>query len=351
MVQTHRAPLGRKPSNFVVPRARKASLVAGRKISQSLAHHSTSRIRTRTAGLSRSNYIQSLLPTPPSTPPTAPVQLQVFQAPVRVNAPVPNGVTAAQLAQRMLHEQPRILCPPDDKFGVIHRESLTWIDPELDDMPLAFIRQSLEVEDCGPMMQRVCMGIRSKLPQSSVPETIEVQATNIESQMPTHMLAVFPHPSVRAPAVTIYPIHDIIFAAYCARWPRLPQSDPLPPVEVGEKFDLPVASINLPYPKAFPLLAHYLYTREEKIVMKNLLPLIPVAALRGLTAEQRNATEFGAVLARLYSMEALVAKAQQVIGFYHNLLALEILDGRLWQELCASWNITRHALMAKLATP
>lgn len=371
MVLTSSRILMRKSSNLenMSPHARRASIKAGRKISQSITRHSSSRIRARATGGARVwLHKEDPLPTPPATPSIDVPELPNVQPP-HID-PTPLTGTIQEKAMQIIVDHPNVLAPPPvPQFGIIRRTALTWIDPALQHVPVQYIRDNLAQVHRGPKyvqlthylvfsftndnllrMQRVCMGIRApNLPQNMIPAAMNVNAWNLDSQMPTHMLAVYPmFREGGRPSVTLYPIHDIIFAAYCARWPQCPRSVVEPPAVTGGEIQLPVVRIPLPSPEAFPLLAYYLYTKPPSVVTKNLLPHIDAALLSGLTPEQWKPEVFGAMLASMCTLDALVDRAQFMLGFRANLLALGISEGRLWMELCGAWNVVRIAIQHKV---
>ncbi|THH27272.1 hypothetical protein EUX98_g6914 [Antrodiella citrinella] len=347
-VNRHRV-LMRKSSNVenMAPYARKISLNSGRKISQQLSHHFTSRIRARTAGLPRTKVLKDEhLPTPPATPAPA------FQsAPPAVAAPDVNVAATdplADLADSILKNHPKLLVPPPvENFGVVRSDSLAWIDPALESLPVSFLQDSLKGKSAA--MLRVCAGIRApNLPQHLIPPFLDVQAWNLETEMPSHMLAIYPLPGTPNPAVTLYPIHDVIFASHCARWPKCPQTTVEAPSTPGGDIHLPVVRIPIPAPAAFPLLASYLYKKQPNLVLKNALPAMDDAFLATLTPAQWLAPQFGRMVAGKFSLEVLVGRARFILGFRANLLALGVADERVWHDLQRAWSVIRVALEVKL---
>ncbi|KAH8102120.1 hypothetical protein BXZ70DRAFT_54544 [Cristinia sonorae] len=348
MVSNNRV-LMRKSSNVenMPLRAQRNQVKRARNISKSFARHTNARIRARTYG--KHIVLDEVLPTPPQTP--APED----SANVQAAAPAPAPMTTREKAIHNLRYYPIALTPPPiPGFGFIRQETLKAIDPMLEHIPVQFIRDDLVNKGLGKTMQRVCDGIRAPEMSRNSVSPVKVQAWNLETQMPTHMCAVYSTANGSPPApgapghATIYPIHDIVMAAYCSRWPGLPQIPVTQPTVQGQEIEIPLVNLPVPGPSSFDILVKYLYGQAKFTVMKQLLPQVGASVLNSLRKELWHAVPFGHMLARSCSLEELVASQELTLGFRHNLVFLGINDKHLWQECNGAWHILRVALMVKL---
>lgn len=130
---------------------------------------------------------------------------------------------------------------------------------------------------------------------------------------PSHMLAVYSRSAVTRGAV-LYPIHDLIFAANCTRFPV---SIPLGATRASPK--LPIIPLTLCSPSSFPVLLEYLYTKDHKRLLGNL-----VCPSSG---------------------EGLENWSSFIQGFWENAVVLGVVDTKLYEIIDDAWEIcVRYAV-------
>lgn len=147
----------------------------------------------------------------------------------------------------------------------------------------------------------------------------EVQVTKIGPDFPpTHVMAVLPFDHDDDATPELYPVHHVVFSAYCAYFPGLPKFFPGDDKDSRE-ITLPVYRVVLDSPAAFPIMLHYFYTRDVDWLVKVL--------------ESRP----------LRDQKAFIR------GFRNNLLRLGVVDEPLYEAVDKAWDacLAQH----QLATP
>ena len=125
---------------------------------------------------------------------------------------------------------------------------------------------------------------------------------------PSHILAVYSRSAVTQDAV-LYPIHDLIFAANCTRFPvsiHLGATRTTSP-------KLPIIPVTLCSPSSFPVLLEYLYTKDHKRLLGNLLCPSPG--------------------------EGLESWSSFIQGFWENAVVLGVVDAKLYEVIDDAWEI------------
>ncbi|EMD36791.1 hypothetical protein CERSUDRAFT_23972, partial [Gelatoporia subvermispora B] len=234
---------------------------------------------------------------------------------------------SARLAEQKL---PRRLARP--AFREVSRAVLTAIDPALEELPFDFIRQGLAKR--GADMLKVLPNVHATPARHVLPKELSVLVHDLASHAPTHMLAVYAPSQAPRRTVTLFPVHDVIFAAHCAALPPLPPSNSAAPYNLT----LPVVPLPLPHPASLPALSAFLYTQRADQLLAALLPPLPPALARPAPAQYARA------LAETYTQRALAAHALRVTGAWRNACALGIHDDVFWRVLGAAWEVVLAAL-------
>jgi hypothetical protein len=149
------------------------------------------------------------------------------------------------------------------------------------------------------------------LPSSGLPTELEIILADAAAPAPTHLLAVHSPLAGSLGAtptkVALYPVHDLVLAATCTRLPSL-----RPRLRSDTSTAVPVQSLRLPSPSAFPLLLAYLYTRRAD------------ALLAGLLARRDGRVDVRGAAARTH-------------GVWQDAAALGVADEQLWDTLDLAW--------------
>jgi len=278
---------------------------------------------------------------------------------------------------------PRRLARPD--FKPVPQSSLVAIDPELEGVPTQYLHDKLQPR--GAKLLEILTST-SSAPVTGLPAEIEVlmKAMCDEVDMPTHMLAVHSKATTRPNGsavaqgkrpVTLFPIHDIVLAAYCANLPPLPpstrqivetrsrpstttedeamaddSSDSDSSLQKAQTIKLPIVPLCIPNPPTFPILQSYLYTKRVDQLLARLLPAIPPSEsspASPVTPELAVADaldKLKSTFSSHYSSQALLQHTLTVHGLWSNICVLGITDERLWRTLDLAWDVLISSMAA-----
>jgi len=166
---------------------------------------------------------------------------------------------------------------------------------------------------------------------------------------PSHMLAIYgpPTPSVPRRKVTLYPVHSVVFSAYCSKLPLFTPASASSPAG-SQIHTIPVRPICLPSPSTYLRLASFLYTKRAKALFMSLMPpntALPTSLLGSLSSlSDEDVLTYSKVLAGTYTSQALLQHALVVHGLWQNVCALGIFDDDLWDVLDAAWRVLLTAI-------
>ena len=202
-------------------------------------------------------------------------------------------------------------------------------------------------------------------PNTPLPAALNVVMKDLGlSACSTHLFGVFApaqNPSqnpMERPRlwVALFPTNAAIWAAHCARLPRLVPS-PIPMKLVCEATDtqaaamvcrLPVVPVQVPYPPKFYAVQVYIYTRKPEKFLAQLFIFPDIdekehpridAALRDRTAEPLVVT-----LVKHYDVRTILCIARGVWGAYSNMEALGMVDRPAWDAVLFAWDVIMQAL-------
>jgi hypothetical protein len=149
--------------------------------------------------------------------------------------------------------------------------------------------------------------------------------------------------------VTLFPVHNIIFSTQCANLPQLPTPPkPTEPLNSTEPFTItiPVVPVSIPSPQTFPQLSAYLYTHSTNDLMAYLLPPCPQGLLPPNVDDTDPITlqQHARRMAETYTVQALLAQAMTINGFWRNVCALGVFDLGLWDTMDVAWEVILNAL-------
>jgi len=251
---------------------------------------------------------------------------------------------------------PRHLPRPD--FKDIDKNVLAAIDPELAEAPIEYILEGLEAT--GLDMYKVLLGAIPESVSNTLPSELPIIVNDLSSEMPSHVLAVYAQPSANAPLirrnkVTLYPSHNVIFAAHCANLPILPSaSHGHFPENPGSSITVPVVPLCIPAPELFNSLSLYLYTKRLPSLLQTFLPVLPTVPYDVYVSENETTEEatrqregilgFARRLAFTYTSHVLLYYAMRVNSFWRNVCALGIFESQLWAGMDFAWEILILAL-------
>ncbi|OJA16576.1 hypothetical protein AZE42_03837 [Rhizopogon vesiculosus] len=247
---------------------------------------------------------------------------------------------------------PRRLARPE-VVADIPKSTLEAVAPELANTHMDYILEGLEC--LGPDMLRVLAGIKAEPVSNVLPKEFSIIVNDLSSDMPTHMFAVF---SSRQPAtsrrrVTLFPVHNLVFATHCANLPILPASRPALPECAGQEIKVPVVPLCIPAPEVFPQLSAFLYTKRIDHLLGSLLPCPspPQLYLDDPSTVMPLLEEYAQKLAQTYTAQALLTHVGRVHGMWRNAIALGIADERLWCALDVAWEVLLTSLTISIGKP
>jgi len=181
----------------------------------------------------------------------------------------------------------------------------------------------------------------------TLPKEIVMTTDDINCVLPTHMMAVHgPRPTNDPEAktkVTLYPVHSLVLAAYCAKLPAFPPLEVADPVEnpTSRQFTLPIRPLYLHSPQTFSAILEYLYLRSPDILLQRLIPLpLPTVMIHKPEEHASLARYIGNRL----SIPALFCQVSVVHGIWQNTCALGIFDDHLWGVISFAWKLAVTSL-------
>ncbi|KAF7329974.1 hypothetical protein MKEN_00261400 [Mycena kentingensis (nom. inval.)] len=249
---------------------------------------------------------------------------------------------------------PRELKRPTVKEVTV--DTLEKLEPELvqaEPIPVDYVRDM--VEEMGPGLLKTAISVSVDPPKDGLPTSVRVKVNTelgAASQYPppTHMLAVHggarPGPAsanVRR-AVTLVPIHSIVFALHCTNLPPF-EREPADPFLVNDatELTLPVQPLRVPHPPTFAPLMTFLYTQRPEPLTKALLPALPYTSASA-SAETDTTTKHAGALAQTYTPQALLTHALRVHGLWQNAVALGVHADELWDAIEDAWEVLLTAI-------
>ncbi|KAG2138377.1 hypothetical protein DEU56DRAFT_736450 [Suillus clintonianus] len=248
---------------------------------------------------------------------------------------------------------PRRLARPQIPITEFPKSTLQAVAPELGNTHIDYIREGLEC--LGPDMLRVLASIKTEHITNVLPKEISITINDVSSDMPTHMFAVF---SSRPPVgarrrVTLFPAHNLVFAAHCANLPILPTSTPAFVECEGQDIKVPVVPFCIPAPEVFHQLSRFLYTKRIDHLLGSLLPFATPPSLYqdDPDAVMPTLAKFAHKIADAYTAKAVLQYIANVHGMWRNVIALGIADERLWCALDVAWEVLLTSLAISTGRP
>ncbi|KAH9924974.1 uncharacterized protein BXZ73DRAFT_103351 [Epithele typhae] len=331
------------------------------------------------------------VPTLPESPTTDAVQpVSTTSEPVHLSV---GGVdpTMEKKENANVLRFPRWLRRPPPQFwpAPIDMDNVEACDPELKGMPLNYIRQGLA--ETGPAMwhlaqraklERSEMGNVSQLPKEinlviADYDMLSFPTNGTPHSFPTHVFAVWdlPHktsieknpginPQTGRRQVHMVPAHNVVLAAHCAKWFKLPSSRRSRHTRVGvngngamgTRITLPVVPLAVPHPPTFNSLLQLLYTHDVGLLLAHMVPVakpdFKLPTLADPYPENPNyVVETAHRLAARYTPHAIVEMLTQVIGLWQNAIYLCVADRFLWIGIDWSWDILLTGLAIAIGKP
>ena len=209
-------------------------------------------------------------------------------------------------------------------------------------------------------------GLLAEPPQTTLPATYRMALKDVGlATCPTHIFAVFATAPTtgknpverqmhlkREVYVYFFPTNAVIWAAHCARLPRI-DSVPIEPEPSATHAAvtvcrLPTVPVQVPCPPKFRAVQLYVYTRDpvqllrELIVFPRLkkeeyLPLV-------VAMSEQSAEPLVVALVKHYDVCTILCVARGVWGAYGNLEALGMVDRPAWDAVLFAWTVIMQAL-------
>ncbi|KAH9848524.1 hypothetical protein C2E23DRAFT_871177 [Lenzites betulinus] len=156
--------------------------------------------------------------------------------------------------------------------------------------------------------------------------------------------------------VDLYPTHAAVWAAYCAHLPQMHQHPTKLKVyretslRTGRAsvLRLPVVAVPVPHPESFHALLLFVYTYRKSALINALLPVVvippdpPVEPPRAVLVARH-----AQALARACDLLRLCQLAKNVHGAYRNMVALGVVEDRMWDALEHAWATVLAAMELK----
>ncbi|KAJ7057171.1 hypothetical protein C8F01DRAFT_1028755 [Mycena amicta] len=211
---------------------------------------------------------------------------------------------------------PRVLPRP-----VLGEVNLALSHSHLGDVPPEYVREKLL--GLLPSMRTALSAVKCTVNASRLAKTAQILLNDaVSAHPPTHMLAVYTDALCSSTrAVSLVPVHDIVFAAHCATFPVLPTATSTTDTT---SISVPVVPIRLPSPETFSLLHAYLYTQQPSYLR---------------TALKTPCDADGDLL-------RLAAHAHKVHGLWRNACILGVVDERFYEIVEEAWAQTLSAMQA-----
>ncbi|KAF7792022.1 hypothetical protein EIP86_003049 [Pleurotus ostreatoroseus] len=310
------------------------------------------------------------LPTPPTTPGSAPVELEIRDVEMSDEVSVPQRVAGSHTLRI-----PRTLRRPAS--SAIPQAAVHAADPQaLAGVPAPYVRDATRL--LAPGMFKAAASVQLPAPKFTVPpghglpKALPVRVRDRTAEPPSHLLAVQALARPTSPAththgrgrakVELYPVHHLVLATQCARL-SLPASSstsvPEPTPESTHTHTLPVVPIALPHPDSFPLLHHHLYHHDAPALLAALLPPSPSPSSASPSASSSplswslafahalaDLPSYAALLADTYAPRALLRRLLTAFGVYANACVLGVRDEGLWAVLGVAWEVLALAAAA-----
>lgn len=193
--------------------------------------------------------------------------------------------------------------------------------------------------------------LKSHLPSSIPVPVYPTSSSKAAPSYPSHILALQQANShvADAPCLT-FPVHGVVVAAHCAKFPPLPSAHQRPG---SSTIKIPVLSLTVPYPAAFGLLHGFMYAHRIDQLLGTLIPM-PKQFLQGLTHDiVRNYLASGSKVHQLSSylvasasnnVQTLMSHANHIRELWFNMVALGMQDPDLWDSLDLAYEVVLGAL-------
>ena len=198
--------------------------------------------------------------------------------------------------------------------------------------------------------------------KDALPKELSIVVHDLSSALPSHMFAVYGPPSKKGSSerrkVTLYPVHSLIFAAYCSKLPPFPPAGVPTTSQPGvpQELNVPIRPLCLPSPQTYPCLSAFLYTKRTDMLLQSLMPCQPPTPLaqrqeQDTPSQSSQIVDFSARLAATYTTQALLQHTMTVHGLWQNVCALGIFDDSLWETIDLAWHILLTAIAIGTGSP
>ncbi|KAH8830525.1 hypothetical protein DL96DRAFT_1593281 [Flagelloscypha sp. PMI_526] len=326
---------------------RRSRLDGGTKCAQQHAVHKSKRARLakeKVKGMKQSFQAKPTTskPTPMNTPadhvdPTPPPRVQQQ-----------NGFTL-----------PRMLDKPEERD--IPPDNFLHLAPELKDADLEYVREKLHA--MGRLMLRELSRVKvSNLPRGHLPKELVVQANDCP---PSLLFAVWGHTPTGPSAVTLWPVHSLVFAINCANLPHLPAAisfqpprierpsfsdDDEPPTlssrrETSPAITIPVIPLLLPAPAEWIPLATFLYLGDRNQLFTDLMPRENLPPdMYDQCVHPTNKAAYAKYLSETHALKKLLLHVTRIHGLWRNAVVLGIHLPGLWDCINLAWDVMMSAL-------
>lgn len=191
---------------------------------------------------------------------------------------------------------------------------------------------------------------------------IQVPKATSTSSLPTHVLALYaplkPSQDTKT-QVRLLPTHALVLAAYCAALPALPigVAEDLETTDDGcTRVTVPIVPMCVPEPETAGLLSAFLYTHDERQLVKALVGIDVAAPPSYDDSESKDEDEADidtpihdailhtSLLLSSTPSSALIHRAKTIAALWRNMCAFGVHDAALWRALETSWAVVVGAV-------
>ncbi|KAG8733181.1 hypothetical protein FRC11_008107 [Ceratobasidium sp. 423] len=238
----------------------------------------------------------------------------------------------SQVKLSMPRQLPRVDVMPVQPYA------LAAIDPELQGVPVAFVRNRV----CAiskEILEMLVTCVPTTALTNPLPRTLDCHVLHPApepSMLPTHYLVVY-NPRTPDQPGKLYPAHSLVLAAQCAALPSFGSTTR--ELRDDNTFTAPLLGLPLPAPNHFGPLYQFLHDHSANALLAALLPL-PQPAFGRISLEIDGITDrLAQALSDWLSLRALLSTLKTIHGVWANAAALHVDNDRLWKILGFAWRV------------
>ncbi|PCH34922.1 hypothetical protein WOLCODRAFT_19664 [Wolfiporia cocos MD-104 SS10] len=180
--------------------------------------------------------------------------------------------------------------------------------------------------------------------ENIIPHRIRVHLDNISTEPLTHVFAMHQPTPNACQCMSLFPTHDIVWAANSTTLPELghPRQVLPPTLMPGSEITLPIVPVRIADVPTFPAFMDFIYDKHVDLLLARLLPNATPDAMAQTVP--RAIVAYAEQLAMMCSVVALLDQVRFICGIWENATAFGVYDAGLWAALDLAWEIILHTL-------